>query len=60
MRQGLIKVSSKDFETFDDGNMVKILRSTARLLENTKEEAREPTKGRTRGRNNVNFPESRF
>ena len=51
-KQGLPKVSSKDFETFTAMNMVRILRSAARLLENTEEEAQELVKGRTSPPNN--------
>ena len=40
-------VSSKDLETFAALNMARILRSTAKLLERTKEEAQELAKGRT-------------
>ena len=40
-------VSSKDLETFAALNMARILRSTAELLERTKEEAQELAKGRT-------------
>ena len=40
-------VSSKDLETFAALNMARILRSTAELLERTKEEAKELAKGRT-------------
>ena len=40
-------VSSKDLETFAALNMARIRRSTAELLERTKEEAQELAKGRT-------------
>ena len=46
-RQGLHTVGSEDFATFAALNRARILRSTAELLESTKEEAQEPTKGRT-------------